>query len=177
MSLKIPNNHNLLLIISIFTSLIFSNCSNIEFKRNNTDFYGEAMEVKGNKPGESTSLTDRITGMFDNGDFNVSNNTNITYEVALKQFSIMPLVSADKIGGTIITDWYSASGNSDERFKFNIFVLNEAMDDTSIDIKMFKEVFNGTNWTATSIDDNTPIQIKNLILKKSRQLKVTAELS
>ena len=64
-----------------------------------------------------------------------------------------------------------------DKLNNNIFVLNEAMDDTSIDIKMFKEVFNGTNWTATSIDDNTPIQIKNLILKKSRQLKVTAELS
>ena len=177
MSLKILINHKFLLIITIFTSLFISSCSNLDIKRNDTDFYEDAMIVKGNEPGKSISLSDRITGMFEFGDINVASNINITYEVALKQFSIMPLVSADKSGGTIITDWYSTSGNLDERYKFNIFVLNENMDDASIDIKMFKEVFNGTNWIATSIDENSAAQIKNLILKKSRQLKATSDLS
>ena len=169
-------NSKILIIITIFTTFFIASCSNLDVKRNDTDFYQDAMTVKGNKPGKSISLTDRITDMF-SGDLSVTSNMSITYEVALKQFSIMPLVSADKAGGTIITDWFSASENPEERFKFNIFIINENMEESSVNITMFKEKFDGSIWKPITANDNTTAQIKKLILEKSRQLKATADLS
>ena len=37
------------------------------------------------------------------------------WRAALETIDFMPLSSADQIGGTIITDWYSTSGNEKER--------------------------------------------------------------
>jgi ABC-type metal ion transport system substrate-binding protein len=89
----------------------------------------------------------------------------------------MPLVSVDRVGGTIVTDWYSTSSNLNERIKFNIFVLDEKMQNESVNIIMFKETFNGSNWISSVANKKTSIQIKELILKKARQLKAASELS
>ena len=51
------------------------------------------------------------------------------------------------------------------------------MEDESIDIKMFKEIFNGTNWSKASVDTETTDKIEQLILEKSKRLQTTAELS
>ena len=40
---------------------------------------------------------------------------------ALETINFMPLNSADPIGGTILTDWYSHK-NENERCKLNIFI-------------------------------------------------------
>ena len=42
-------------------------------------------------------------------------------ERALETIDFMPLSSADPIGGTIITDWYSTSDNENERCKLKYF--------------------------------------------------------
>ena len=76
-------------------------------------------------------------GLFKDGGISVSgllNNDNNTKNVgtygmpintflwkgALDTINFMPLNSADPIGGTILTDWYSTANNSDERCKLNI---------------------------------------------------------
>ena len=41
---------------------------------------------------------------------------------ALETVDFMPLNSADPVGGTIITDWYSTTENQKERCKLNIFI-------------------------------------------------------
>ena len=41
----------------------------------------------------------------------------------------MPLLSVDRVGGVIITDWYSTSSNTNERVKFNIIIKDEKMED------------------------------------------------
>ena len=101
----------------------------------------------------------------------------ITFDVVISQFSVMPLLSVDRVGGVIITDWYSASSNINERIKFNIIIKDEKMEDESIDIKMFKETFNGANWSKAPVDTETADKIEQLILEKSKRLQTTAELS
>ena len=162
-------------LILIF--LVFTSCTSFNYgDQRKTDRFKETMASKGNKMIDSVSLTDRFASMFeDNSGMKFSES--ITYEVALKQFSIMPLVSADKVGGTIITDWYSTASNNDERIKFNIFILNEEMTSESINIKMFKEIFTNNTWITSVVDKNTSEKIKSVILKKALQLKAAAELS
>ena len=42
---------------------------------------------------------------------------------------------------------------------------------------MNKETNNGSTWIPATVDKNTPVEIKELILKKAMQLKAAASLS
>jgi hypothetical protein len=136
------------------------------------------MKAKGNKTShiETMSLSERMFGIF-KGESGTSFNKSITFEVVLDQFSIMPLLSVDRVGGVIITDWYSTSSNTNERVKFNIIIKDDNMKSESIDIVMFKQNYNGKSWVQTSIDTQTINKIKNVILEKSKKFKTTLELS
>ncbi|MDA9864726.1 DUF3576 domain-containing protein [Pelagibacterales bacterium] len=158
--------------------LTFYGCSSLDIVPNKTERFKDAQESKGNTlEVESMTLTDRFKGMLPGmmSDQNFSNV--ITFEVALDQFSVMPLLSVDRVGGVIITDWYSTSSNLNERIKFNIIIKDENMNQDSIDINMFKENFNGTAWFKVKANKNTANKIKEIILGKARILKTTAELS
>ena len=173
-SIKLPNLHILIILVVFF---FVTNCANIDIAQSETSPFEEAMTANGNDlVSESTSLTDlmsAITGTESSASFSRS----ITFDVVINQFSVMPLLSVDRVGGVIITDWYSTSSNINERIKFNIIIKDEKMEDESIDIKMFKEIFNGTNWSKASVDKETADKIKQLILEKSKRLQTTAELS
>jgi hypothetical protein len=136
------------------------------------------MKAKGNDTShiETMSLSERMFGIF-KGESGTSFNKSITFEVVLDQFSIMPLLSVDRVGGVIITDWYSTSSNTNERVKFNIIIKDDNMKSESIDIVMFKQNYNGKSWVQTSVDTQTTNKIKNVILEKSKKFKTTLELS
>ena len=156
--------------------LYLSSCSSFEVIQNVTDFFESKMEARGNDLDvNSTSLTDRITQML--GGENIDLKTRITFLVALDQFSVIPLQSVDRAGGVIITDWYSTSSNANEKVKFNIIIKDEMMQDDSIDIIMFKQVYNGSTWVSSSASKDIANKIKKLILEKSIRLQATAELS
>ena len=171
------NNSIPLFIIFLF-AFFATNCSKLEVIQNESDLFQDAMTAKGNDVSniESMTLSERILGMFEGENGNAFDKS-ITFEVVLDQFSIMPLLSVDRIGGIIITDWYSTSSKIDERVKFNIIINDENMNNESIDIIMFKQNYNGTLWTKTLVYPETTNKIKNVILEKSKKLKATLELS
>ena len=92
------------------------------------------MDNKGNNlEVDTTPITERLANII-RGDAQIKLDSSITFEVALEQFSIMPLLSIDKVGGVIITDWYKTSSDTNERVKFNIIIKDEMMTNESIDI-------------------------------------------
>ena len=177
MSNNYLKNTSFIKIILFLSFLFIVSCSSMEVQQNESDFFENAMVSKGNTLNiNKISLTDRIRNMV-SGDSNADLKTGITFEVALDQFSVMPLLSVDRIGGVIITDWYSTSSNTNERVKFNIIIKDEMMEYESIKINMFKETFDGTNWRRSQVNDETTNKIKQLILDKAKRLQATAELS
>ena len=56
---------------------------------------------------------------------------------ALETVSFMPLTSADPIGGTILTDWYSTSSNENERCKLNIFITGSELKTQNLKVTSF----------------------------------------
>ena len=164
--------------VVFLTFLTFYGCSSLDIVPNKTDRFKDVQEGKGNALEiESMTLTDRFKDMLPGMMSDQKFSSVITFEVALDQFSVMPLLSVDRVGGVIITDWYSTSSNINERIKFNIIIKDENMNQDSIDINMFKENFNGTAWFKVKANKNTANKIKEIILDKARTLKTTAELS
>ena len=91
---------------------------------------------------------------------------------ALDTIDFMPLNSADPIGGTIITDWYSSTTNENERCKLNIFISGVELKTQNLKVTSFCQDFKGQKWVNKEIDSDNNIKIENAILNKAKKLKL-----
>ena len=91
---------------------------------------------------------------------------------ALETIDFMPLSSADQIGGTIITDWYSTSANPNERCKLNIFISGMRLNTENLRVTSFCQEFKDPSWINKRVDQEKNIKIENAILNKAKKLKL-----
>ena len=91
---------------------------------------------------------------------------------ALETLSFMPLNSADPIGGTILTDWYSNSDNQNERCKLNVFILGKKLTTQNLKVTSFCQEFKNQIWVNKDVDSNNNTKIENAILNKAKKLKL-----
>jgi hypothetical protein len=95
------------------------------------------------------------------------------WRASLDTISFMPLTSADPFGGVIITDWYSPSEVSDERFKVNIYILGRDLRADGIRAAVFRQrqdPFEG--WVDAAVSDTTATDLENAILTRARELRI-----
>lgn len=165
-------NLKLTLIFTVFT---LTACESLEIIPHETDLYKEKLQADGKELRSATPLADLMPNLLGNSSVNLQ--VAITYAVALEKFSIMPIMTADQSSGVITTDWYSTSTNTNERFKFNILIKDDEMNDESLVINMFKEKIDGGVWKTAPVNAKTAEQIQQTILEQSRKLKAAAEMS
>ena len=94
------------------------------------------------------------------------------WRAALETVDFMPLSSADQIGGTIITDWYSTSGNEKERCKLNIFITGVNLKTENLRVMSFCQEFRNPTWVNKKTEKENNIKIENAILNKAKKLKL-----
>ena len=94
------------------------------------------------------------------------------WRAALETIDFMPLSSADQIGGTIITDWYSTSGNEKERCKLNIFITGINLKTENLRVVSFCQEFKNPTWVIKETEKENNIKIENAILNKAKKLKL-----
>ena len=94
------------------------------------------------------------------------------WRAALETIDFMPLNSADQIGGTIITDWYSTPGNEKERCKLNIFITGINLKTENLRVASFCQEFKNPTWVNKEIEKGNNIKIENAILNKAKKLKL-----
>ena len=103
----------------------------------------------------------------------ISMNVNIfLWRGALETVNFMPLSSADPVGGTIITDWYSISGNEKERCKLNIFISGKKLKSENLKVASFCQEIKNQIWVNKKINDDNNIKIENAILNKAKKLRL-----
>ena len=91
---------------------------------------------------------------------------------ALETINFMPLTSADPIGGTIITDWYSTSDNQNERCKLNILILGMKLSTENLKVTSFCQKFENQIWVNKKINNESNVKIENAILNKAKKLRL-----
>ena len=165
-------------ILAIFLGLVvLSHCGQIEVVQNPVDPVMEN-RIANDLPlvglGEDKmSLSELILG---EGNNDLTFASSIVFETALDKLSFMPLASVDSNAGVIITDWYGINDNQD-RIKINIRVINQTLEDNSINVKMFQQKFDGSKWVDTTTNEMQSEKIKNSILEDARKLQATIDLS
>ena len=94
------------------------------------------------------------------------------WRATLDTLNFMPVASADPFGGTFITDWHSNDATPNERFKVQVFILDNRLRADGIAVQVFRQVNNGSGWTDASVSPDTTLQIENAILTRARQLRI-----
>ena len=119
-----------------------------------------------------TGLLDQTRG--DSGSINtVSMSVNAhLWRGALETIDFMPLSSADPIGGTIITDWYSTNNNQYERCKLNIFISGKKLSTENLKVTSFCQEYKDPTWVNKEMDEENNIKIENAILNKAKKLRL-----
>jgi hypothetical protein len=90
---------------------------------------------------------------------------------ALDTLSFMPLSSADPFGGTIITDWYTPPGVTNERFKINAFITGRELRSDAVHISVFRQELQNGQWVDAPVSAVTVSDIDNRILDRARQIR------
>tara|TARA_B100002052_G_scaffold121362_1_gene111693 strand:- start:36 stop:644 length:609 start_codon:yes stop_codon:yes gene_type:complete len=105
------------------------------------------------------------------GTFGMPINTFL-WRGALDTINFMPLNSADPIGGTILTDWYSSSNNENERCKLNIFISGAELKTQNLKVTSFCQEFKNQKWINKDVSPENNIKLENAILNKAKKLKL-----
>ena len=90
---------------------------------------------------------------------------------ALDTLGFMPLASADPFGGVIITDWYTPSGSSGERFKAAAYILGRQLRSDGIRVSIFRQVLQDGQWVDAPVSPVTTSEIEDKVLTRARQLR------
>ena len=127
--------------------------------------------------GKKASLN--LLGRNDN-----SENTNIgvvgmpvnpyLWKASLNTLSFMPLSSTDPFAGIIITDWYTATTNLEERCKLNIFINGKDLKTKNLKVSSFCQTLKKNQWVnmPSKIEENT--KLENAIFNEAKKLKLTS---
>ena len=91
---------------------------------------------------------------------------------ALETISFMPLNSADPIGGTILTDWYSTSNNENERCKLNIFITGNQLKTQNLKVTSFCQEFKNQKWINKAVNESNNLKIENAILNQAKKIRL-----
>ncbi len=109
----------------------------------------------------------------ENSQTSIAMNVNMfLWRGALETVDFMPLNSADQVGGTIITDWYSTPEKYDERCKLNIFITGKALRTENLKVVSFCQELKDQIWVSKKIDGDNNIKIENAILNKAKKLRL-----
>ena len=94
------------------------------------------------------------------------------WRASLDTLSFMPLSSADAIGGVIVTDWYIAPHNPQQRLKVTVYVLNAQLRSDAVRVTIYKQLYKGGVWVNGTADAASATEMENIILSKARQLRL-----
>ena len=97
------------------------------------------------------------------------------WRAALESISFMPLVSVDANSGVILTDWYGSPQTPNEKFKFNILILNSELQISSIKVNAFRQVQSVSGqWRSADVSRELVRNVEDNILKRAIALKAKA---
>lgn len=127
------------------------------------------------------SSSDNEIGDIESGTTAISGGTSRTvgvnsylWHATLDTLSFMPLASADPFGGVIITDWYSAPSDPNERVKVTIYILDRRLRADGIKIAVFRQNRSNEGWVDGQVNADTATKLEDAILTRARELRLAS---
>ena len=92
------------------------------------------------------------------------------WRASLNILSVVPLISTDALGGTIITDWYVKKNIKDKRIKITAYIKTSELRSDGIEVKVHVQQLINNVWSDTITDNNLASKIENTILNEAETL-------
>src|SRR3974390_2868390 len=127
--------------------------------------------------GSSSDSDDTQTGgtAIESGSGKVTLGVNsYLWHASLDTLAFMPLASADPFGGVIITDWYSAPDDSNERMKVTVYILDRRLRADGLKIAVFRQTRAGAAWADAAVNPETATRLEDAILTRARELRLAS---
>jgi Domain of unknown function (DUF3576) len=96
------------------------------------------------------------------------------WHASLDTLAFMPLSSADPFGGVIITDWYSAPDDANERLKVTVYILDRNLRADGLKIAVFRQTRSGNVWVDATVNPDTAVHLEDAILTRARELRLAS---
>ncbi|HLD95804.1 MAG TPA: DUF3576 domain-containing protein [Alphaproteobacteria bacterium] len=98
------------------------------------------------------------------------------WKASLEALNLMPLQSADAVGGVLITEWYASTPSSQDKIKVCVFIKDYILRADALKVTVYKQVKDKSgHWLSSSLDEVTARQIEDIILTKARDLRNQAK--
>ncbi|HEY3637422.1 MAG TPA: DUF3576 domain-containing protein [Rhizomicrobium sp.] len=127
--------------------------------------------------GSSNDTSDMTTGTTaissDSGRVTLGVNSYL-WHATLDTLAFMPLASADPYGGVVITDWYSAPTEPNERMKLTIYILDRRLRADGLKVAVFRQTRSGTGWADAAVNPQTAPKLEDAILTRARELRLAS---
>ncbi len=96
------------------------------------------------------------------------------WRASLDALSFMPLVQTDSAGGVIVTDWYANPGNTGERMKVSVTILDKDLRADALRVAASRQVNQSGVWVDAPVQAATVQRLEDIILTKARDLRRNA---
>ena len=160
---------NLFIIILVF---IITSCANNKIVSNPITNEKPTPGLFSKDSEKGISLSDIINPKLDSA--SGSNVNGFLWRASLNVLSVVPLISTDAFGGTIITDWYIKKNIKDKRIKITAYIKTSELRSDGIEVKVHIQKLINNVWSDTVRDDSLASKIENNILNEARNLRIKA---
>jgi hypothetical protein len=152
----------------LLVTLLITSCSNIQPAPVQEE--EEPISFFTGKPG-GIKLSDLGGSSDEKGDSMPVNA--ILWRASLEIISLIPIADVDTFGGTIVSDWYSLPGKTDERIKITVFVSGRELRSDAIRITVHVQRRDGIdgNWSSSVRDDAFAARLEELVLNRAREIR------
>jgi hypothetical protein len=101
-----------------------------------------------------------------------NNVSPILYQAALDTLHFVTFASADPLGGSLVTDWYTPKDKPDERFRIDVFILSRYLTSDAIAVTVDRQVRGPDGrWVDSTVARNVQEDLEAKILYRARQLR------
>ena len=97
----------------------------------------------------------------------------LLWRASLDTLSVIPLVSVDTFGGSIISDWHTNPDDPSRRIKVSVFVLDQELrsDGIRAEVHVQQRAGGSSEWTDAGRDKDLAVKLEELILTRAREIR------
>jgi hypothetical protein len=97
------------------------------------------------------------------------------WHASLDTLRFMPLSSADPFGGVIITDWYSAPEDPNDRMRVTVYILDRNLRADGVKVAVFRQTHANDGWVDAQVSPDTSTKLEDAILTRARELRLATQ--
>lgn len=96
------------------------------------------------------------------------------WRASLDTLQFMPMAQVDSAGGVIITDWFQNPGQSNERIKVTVAIMDGALRADAVQVSANRQVYENGRWVEAPVRAGTVQRLEEIILQRARALRQAA---